>query len=329
MNTPPEILHGAGPGAGNASDGGCATGAPDLLILGSAAAEGIPAFFCDCRVCREAARRGGRETRMRTSYNIGGVLQIDFGPDAMQAFQGHRDRLMSIRHILFTHAHGDHLLPSQLCYHGEGFCGTPSPEILVHGSEPTIRRIRGDLESAAPGVGADERLRRARIATRVFRPPEIVELPDIGARIHALPADHAPDLDAAVFLVEICGRSFLIGNDTGILPDATWKALAALRGEVRIDVAVLDNTGGFLHDWRSGHMGANAVMETFDRLDGLGLLSAGCVRAVNHFSHTSGGTHAELCAFWEPRGIVVGYDGLVLPADATLGSMSRNESMQF
>ena len=194
---------------------------------------------------------------------------------------------------------------------------------------PTIRRIRGDLESAAPGVGADERLRRARIATRVFRPPEIVELPDIGARIHALPADHAPDLDAAVFLVEICGRSFLIGNDTGILPDATWKALAALRGEVRIDVAVLDNTGGFLHDWRSGHMGANAVMETFDRLDGLGLLSAGCVRAVNHFSHTSGGTHAELCAFWEPRGIVVGYDGLVLPADATLGSMSRNESMQF
>ena len=31
---------------------------PPFLILGSAAAEGVPAYFCNCRVCREAAARG-------------------------------------------------------------------------------------------------------------------------------------------------------------------------------------------------------------------------------------------------------------------------------
>ena len=290
--------------------------APNLLILGSAAAEGVPALFCDCRVCREAALRGGREIRMRTSYNIGGSLQIDFGPDALQAFQRHRDRLLAIRHILFTHAHGDHLLSNQLCYHGEGFCGTPSPLITVHGSAPTIRRIRRDLEAAAPNDDVEARFERARIETRVFRPPEVFDLPDIGARIHALPANHAPNLDAAIFLVEMGGRTFLIGNDTGLLPDAAWKSLADLRGEIRIDVAVLDNTGGLGCDWRDNHMGAKAVMETFDRLSALGLLAPGCIRAVNHFTHNGNATHAELCAFWKPRGIVVGYDGLVLPPNA-------------
>ena len=36
-----------------------------LQFLGSAAAEGWPAMFCECPACKEAARRGGRDLRLR------------------------------------------------------------------------------------------------------------------------------------------------------------------------------------------------------------------------------------------------------------------------
>ena len=31
------------------------------------------------------------------------------------------------------------------------------------------------------------------------------------------------------------------------------------------------------------------------------------IEALNHFSHNGNATHAELCDFFEPKGIVVGY----------------------
>ena len=70
-------------------------------------------IFCDCRVCREAAAHVGPEVRGHTSYNFGGVLQIDFGPNALQAFQRHREALNAIRHVLFSHAHVDHFSPNE------------------------------------------------------------------------------------------------------------------------------------------------------------------------------------------------------------------------
>ena len=36
------------------------------------------------------------------------------------------------------------------------------------------------------------------------------------------------------------------------------------------------------------------------------------LKVVNHFSHNGNAMHAELCDFFEPKGIVVGYDGLEL-----------------
>ena len=36
---------------------------PAITVCGSSAAEGAPAYFCDCRVCREAAA-GGRKKNM-------------------------------------------------------------------------------------------------------------------------------------------------------------------------------------------------------------------------------------------------------------------------
>ena len=45
-----------------------------LKYLGTAAAEGIPAMFCECNNCKEARRRGGRDLRTRSQALIDGKV---------------------------------------------------------------------------------------------------------------------------------------------------------------------------------------------------------------------------------------------------------------
>lgn len=294
---------------------------PTLLVLGSAAAEGIPALFCDCRVCRAAIEHGGPDVRARTSYNFGGAIQIDFGPDILQAWQQHRDVLSKMRHVLITHAHEDHLHPEDLLYRGPGFASVPIPDgiVTVHGTGKTYGKIREGFW-LRPQETFEEKLARSRLTFHEFRQFDAFALPDCGAFVRTFAADHDIRLDPCILTVAMEGRTVLIGHDTGYFPEATWKALEALRGELSIDIAVLDDTGMLKgapgapagDAWRQNHMSAPPILETFDRLEALGLLAPGCIRAVNHFSHNGGSTHDEMRAFYEPLGIAVCHDGMEL-----------------
>ena len=79
-----------------------------LTFLGTAAAEGMPALWCECPTCAEAKKLGGKEIRRRCSYLLDGDTLIDFGPDAFwQSIEFNID-LTAIDRIVFTHAHSDH-----------------------------------------------------------------------------------------------------------------------------------------------------------------------------------------------------------------------------
>ena len=47
-----------------------------ITFLGTAAAEGIPALFCNCQCCTEARRRGGKNLRTRSQSLINDDLLI-------------------------------------------------------------------------------------------------------------------------------------------------------------------------------------------------------------------------------------------------------------
>ncbi len=285
---------------------------PPFLILGSAAAEGVPAYFCDCRVCREAAARGGREIRGRTSYNFGGVLQIDFGPDMLQAFQRFYPRLNAMRHLLVTHAHEDHLAPGELWFRASGFSRLPAdtPPLTIHGAPAVLDRLQRGI---APTIRDREKvLEMAHLAFNEIAPFQTFELPDIGATVRTFPAKHAPGLMAMLFLITMGGRTIFIGNDTGFFPDETFDALKALAGKVHVDIFVVDCCGSFLQNYRDFHMSADVNLELFAKLEQMGFIDSATVKVANHFSHNGNATHAELCEFFEPKGVVVGYDGLEL-----------------
>ena len=85
-----------------------------ITYLGTAAAEGVPAIFCDCEHCRYARAVGGKEIRMRSGALIDGKLKIDFGPDAYAQSLRFNLNYVPVNHVLITHSHEDHFSPDEL-----------------------------------------------------------------------------------------------------------------------------------------------------------------------------------------------------------------------
>lgn len=80
-----------------------------LDYLGTAAAEGWPAIFCECNACRRAAESGGRNIRSRSQALVNGELLIDLPADTCSRVLTGRLHLSGIQSCLITHSHSDHL----------------------------------------------------------------------------------------------------------------------------------------------------------------------------------------------------------------------------
>ncbi len=70
-----------------------------LQYLGTAAAEAIPAIWCNCEVCQNARKMRGKDIRTRSQVLINEDLMVDFPPDAYM-------------HMLQKIMEKDHIIPS-------------------------------------------------------------------------------------------------------------------------------------------------------------------------------------------------------------------------
>ena len=82
-----------------------------ITFLGTAAAEGMPALFCNCEYCKEARKRGGKNIRTRSQSLINDDLLIDFTADSYMHSIKHNIDLSKIDTLLVTHSHSDHFYP--------------------------------------------------------------------------------------------------------------------------------------------------------------------------------------------------------------------------
>ncbi len=78
-----------------------------ITVLGSGTSQGIPVIACDCAVCQSA---DPKDHRFRCSIMLslnGQNFVIDTGPDFRQQMLRHN--VKTLRAIVFTHEHKDHL----------------------------------------------------------------------------------------------------------------------------------------------------------------------------------------------------------------------------
>ena len=120
----------------------------ELLICGSGASEAVPALFCTCPVCREASKRGGKDRRSRTAYQLGEEIRIYFGPDILLHREKYDLHYEKLKHIFMSHPHRDHFTPIQLNYHIHKEMGPailPDYTLTLHGTRQVMEQFRANL----------------------------------------------------------------------------------------------------------------------------------------------------------------------------------------
>lgn len=270
-----------------------------LTILGSAAAEAVPALWCECDVCAYARKHGGKDLRKRTAYLLDEDTLIDFGPDAFFQVVTHGIDLLKIDRICYTHAHCDHCNPVELNWRRKGFSKV-TKQIEILGSKPTYDYIKliTKLDDNAP-------IDKYFFDFRECSPGSVTTSGNLN--VLAIGANHAPELDALNYILSRDGRKLLIANDTGFWSPASWQIAEGQQ----VDCAVIDTTMALVfagHD--QGHMGVEAVVRFRDELARRGALASHAKVIANHFSHNGNSLHHELEAFFRPHGIEVGFDGM-------------------
>ena len=262
-----------------------------IRLLGTAAAEGIPAFYSDSRVSNHAREHGGRNVRSRAAALVDGCLKIDLGPDTLM--QMHRDRLdaRDWLAVLFTHSHDDHFTPSELQYGLHPFSHGEHMPFPIYANESIIRRI-SEMYPDWP---------MELVVTRSFQTTQIGPY-----NVTPIRANHLLEEDSHNLLIESGGKTLLYGTDTGWWQDASWEHLAG----VKIDLLVIECTNGNTQSDYFGHMGIPDVLRVVERMNQIGAINGDTKLVSTHHSHNGNMTYDELVLALEPHGIVAGYDGL-------------------
>lgn len=275
----------------------------EIRYLGTAAAEGFPAAFCNCDHCRAARADLAREWRTRSQMLIDGRLLIDFPPDSyMHAVRGGVD-LSAVRTLLVTHSHTDHFYAEEFVNRGYKFAeGMASPTLDLYGNaevlavyrEGTRREMREEVASA--------------IRLHALEP--YARFSADGYDIAALPANHTPKEQALLYAVRGDKTVFYM-NDTGLPEEDCYRFLAE-HGFVA-DVVSLDCTFADAPGPHSGrHMGFAENEIVREKMARFRIIRQDAKYYVTHFSHNSAPFRERIEKEAERRGYIAAYDGMTV-----------------
>jgi len=109
-----------------------------LKFLGTAAAEGWPALFCQCDSCAKARANGGKNIRTRSSSLIDDSYMIDFSADTYMHVLYENIDLTKVEHLFITHSHEDHFYPEDLMLRRPPYAHLNVPSRLtIYGNSST------------------------------------------------------------------------------------------------------------------------------------------------------------------------------------------------
>lgn len=283
-----------------------------LQFLGTSAAEGIPALFCNCPACQYAYKTGGKEIRMRAGAMLDDVIKIDFGPDSYaQMLANHLD-YTRVHALLVTHSHPDHLAVDELGYRQPSFSHLTDERMLtVYGNAAVGKKI-------APRLSA-------RIGFQQLTAFETVEIEGYQVTplqaVHYLHREPNPPQEnlvtfegktysrmeqAFIYLIEKEGKRLLYAHDCA---GFTAEDLDFLAGK-RLDLVTLDCTYGGNAPKSVGHMGYAEDLKCREQLKQRGAADDKTIFVANHFSHNGVRPYADMQALLP--GFIISYDGMVI-----------------
>lgn len=262
-----------------------------LTYLGTAAAEGFPAIFCNCRYCNEARALGGKNIRTRSQSLVNDDLLIDFPPDTYSHFLNNGIEGDKIKYLLLTHGHSDHFYTEDMYMRSGAFAHDMRSEVLeVFCSRKTYEKIGNVPEN---------------IKFNIIKAFETVKVGSY--RITALPARHMPGGEPLFYIIE-GDKTLLYSHDTGYFFDEIFDYIK--ENKISFDMISFDCTNIDIPITDDGsHMGFPNIARVIERLKSIDVIKDTTVKYVNHFSHNGNPIQSVLEEKASVLGCGVSFDG--------------------
>jgi phosphoribosyl 1,2-cyclic phosphate phosphodiesterase len=267
-----------------------------IKILGTCAAEGWPALFCNCTACRKAGQLGGKNLRTRSSIQVDDLLKVDLPPDSLIHTHKYNLKLHELKYLLITHSHADHLCAGEIEYIFHPYAVPAMTDNLkIVANSECIDIMKKAMESPLSEIKG---------LLNEVRPFETLSLPPYS--VTTLKAKHKPDLHPLNYIIEKDDKSLLYACDTGFYEEETWEFLK----DRRVDMVISECTEGPNRSNYKYHMGFPDVLDFREKADKISLSDSDTQWILTHFSHGGGLVHDELVSLMEPEGFKVAWDGL-------------------
>lgn len=272
-----------------------------ILFMGTGAAEGVPAVFCNCDHCKKIRAAGQEEYRTRSQVLIDGVLSVDFPPDAYAHSLRFGSPFSGLKYLLATHSHMDHFYAHDFILFGYKYAKPESDKLSIYGnsevgkvfSECTRREMKPEVAK--------------NVEFNLLKP--FSEFETGGYRVVVIPASHEKSEECLLFYIERNGKGYLHLYDTGRMRDDAFDYLAERRAKadvVAFDCTFADHTGGE----GARHMGIVDDMLMKEKLVSRGIVDGKTRYIITHFSHNADPTRARLSEIERKYGVTAAYDGL-------------------
>ncbi len=271
--------------------------------LGTAAAEGFPATFCNCESCRAARKNLAVEWRTRSQAIIDDILLIDFPCESSVHMMRFGVDLSAVQNLLVTHSHGDHFYAQEFVNRGYKFAsGIVSDRLEIYADSEVLEVFREDTrremrDSVREKIGLHEVEPFQRFSAG-------------GYEVFSIPATHMQTEKALLYGIRK-DKTVLYLNDTGLLREECYRYLAeqgVCADFVSLDCTFADTEGP--HSAR--HMGFAENCTVREKLAAYGIVKADTKYCVTHFSHNSLPFRDRIENKAKEYGFLSAHDGLVL-----------------
>ncbi len=276
-----------------------------LQFLGTGAAEGAPALFCECETCQELRRRGEKEWHSRSQYLIDDVLGIEFPPDAYYHALRFDVNLSKMRHLIVTHSHMDHFYAHDFILRGYKYADGGDKPLTIYGNADVLQVFAECTRREMKEVVAKNFTLVEVFPFQPFACEEYVITP--------LLAQHGNTETPLVYLIEKGDKAYLHLTDTGRLPkeslDYLEKYLTAKKkcvDFVTFDCTFLFFTAGEI----SRHMGLEDNRAMQAELIRRKIANEHTMYAITHYSHNNKPFSEVLEKAKKEYGYLPAYDGL-------------------
>lgn len=274
-----------------------------IQYLGTAAAEGIPAIFCECEICKRSAALGGRNIRTRSQAIIDDTILVDFPADTYIHSLKWGVRLSKISTCLITHSHMDHLYPAEIEMRKDVFAH------LVKENPLTFYSAKSGYEGLKAVIDRHE-IPATRINAVEVQPYKsfVAE----GYKITPVKAEHDKKSTPVVYAVEKDGKSLFYAHDTSELCDESMECLKNLGKPFNLVSLDCTQANDEIVPY-VGHLNLNKCDKLRERFIRDGIADKDTVFVLNHFSHNGADVvYNDFVKIAEKRGFVTSYDGMLI-----------------